>query len=112
MTRIIFAIACCCMMVADVVSGLLNAVKKHEVKSSKMREGLWHKCGFIMIIGLAFGVEYVQTLIDIGMNIPLVIPICSYILIGELISVTENINKISDGQLSDIIKKLFGGLKK
>lgn len=112
MTRLIFAVICCILMVSDIVTGLLNAIKKHEVKSSKMREGLWHKCGFIMIIGLAFGVEYVQALIDIGMNIPLVIPICTYILIGELISVTENINKISDGQLSDIIKKLFGGLKK
>ena len=112
MTRIIFAAACCVMMVFDIVSGLLNAIKRKEVKSSKMREGLWHKCGFLMIIGLGFGVEYVQTLVDLGLSVPLVIPICTYIIIGELISVLENINKIADGQLSAIIKKLFGGLKK
>lgn len=112
MSRLIFTLICCVLMISDIVTGLLNAIKKKEVKSSKMREGLWHKCGFLMIIGLSFGIEYAQTLVDLGFSIPLTIPICTYIIVGELISVLENINKIADGQLSAIIKKLFGGLKK
>lgn len=104
---LIWILVACIFMIFDIVSGLLNAVKNRNVQSLKMREGLWHKCGFLLILALSFGIQYAQTLIDLGFNIPLVIPICSYIIVGETISILENINKISDGRLTDLINKYF-----
>ena len=94
-------------MIFDIISGFLNALKTKTVQSLKMREGLWHKCGFLLILTLAFGIQYAQTLIDLGFTIPLVIPVCSYIIVGETISILENINKISDGRLTELIEKYF-----
>lgn len=105
--ELIWILVACVMMVFDIISGFLNAVKNRNVQSLKMREGLWHKCGFLLIISLSFGIEYAERFIDLGFSIPLVIPICSYIVIGELISILENVNKLSDGRLTELINKYF-----
>ena len=47
----------CVLMVLDIITGLVNAVMHNEFKSYKMREGLYHKAGNMLVIGLGVLVD-------------------------------------------------------
>jgi toxin secretion/phage lysis holin len=90
-TTLIICAICAGFMVFDIITGLLQAIENKTYKSSKMRVGLWHKISFVLIIALAFGLEFAQGFIDLGFTIPLVIPVCAYICMNEIGSIIENI---------------------
>lgn len=77
------------LMGIDVLTGYLTAWIRHDVKSARMRQGLVKKCGeiFVLIIGKIF--EY-------GLGLPAIImnAISFYIILMELVSVTENLDKM------------------
>lgn len=77
------------LMLIDYLTGLLNAWSKGQVKSSKMRQGLIKKVGeiFVLIIGEMFVFAF---------NLPVYVAsvISLYIIIMELISVFENLEKM------------------
>lgn len=106
-------IACVCLMLLDVVSGFIAAVKNCEVSSTKMREGLFHKCSLVMCIVLAWCIEiFVMHVPDLGFNVPLVIPACVLIFAMEVVSILENIIKINPDLENEEIVKLFTNTKK
>ncbi|MEG0759157.1 MAG: phage holin family protein, partial [Raoultibacter sp.] len=79
-------------IVFDVVSGVAGAVKTGTLKSGKMREGLWHKCGFVGMIAFAFLLEYAAAHIpEFGIDVPAVSVVCVYVILTETISVIENL---------------------
>lgn len=77
------------LMLIDFFSGLLNAWVKHEIKSSKMREGLAKKCGesLVLVIGELFTIA-------IEMPPYFIVALSAYIIIMELISICENLDKL------------------
>lgn len=78
------------LMLIDFITGLLNAWIKNDVKSSKMREGLAKKCGetIILIIGELF---------TLAICLPkyFITAVSLYIIIMELISICENLDKMN-----------------
>ena len=105
-------IACLCLMLLDVISGFIAAIKNHEVSSTKMREGLFHKCSLVMCIVLAWCIEmFVMHVPDLGFNVPLVIPACVLIFAMEVVSILENITKINPDLENEEIVKLFTNAK-
>lgn len=106
-------IACICLMLFDVFSGFIAAIKNREVSSTKMREGLFHKCSLVMCIVLAWCIEmFVMHVPDLGFNVPLVIPACILIFAMEVVSILENIIKINPDLENEEIVKLFTNAKK
>lgn len=106
-------IACVCLMLLDVISGFMAAVKNRELSSTKMREGLFHKCSLVMCIVLAWCIEmFVMHVPDLGFNVPLVIPACVIIFAMEVVSILENIVKINPELENEEIMKLFTNTKK
>ena len=106
-------IACLCLMAFDVISGFTAALKSKELSSTKMREGLFHKCSLVMIIVLAWCIEiFVMHVPDLGFNVPLVIPACVLIFAMEVVSILENIVKINPELENEEIVKLFNNTKK
>lgn len=89
---IIFAI---CFMVFDFVTGFTKAIMQKEVSSAKMREGLFHKFGFLFVIALAVLVEVGETSAAINLNLPFILPTCSYVILTEITSILENIKQIN-----------------
>ena len=77
------------LMLIDFITGLLNAWKRGEIKSSKMREGLIKKCGetLILIIGEMFTIA-------LSISSAIITAISWYIIIMELISICENFDKM------------------
>lgn len=77
------------LMLIDFITGIVNAWKKHEIKSSKMREGLAKKCGesLVLIIG---------ELLTVSIKTPsyFIKALSFYIIVMELISICENFDKL------------------
>ena len=94
-------------IVFDFVTGLIKAIKEKNFNSTVMREGMWHKCGSILVIALATLVEYSQQYIDLGANLPIVGAISTYIILMELASIIENIGKINPKLVPAKVRECF-----
>ena len=77
------------LMVIDFITGSINAWANNDFKSKKMRSGLNKKTGEIAII-------IIGELFSYGLGLPVYIMnlVSGYIIIMELTSVLENLNKM------------------
>lgn len=84
------------LVLLDVVVGFANAVAHREVCSSKMRSGLWHKLGtmFLMLVADVTDGALLGG-VDLGFKSPVLVVVCLYIALMELVSVLENICKLN-----------------
>ena len=82
-------------MVFDIITGFTQACKNHCIDSSKMKDGLFHKCGFMLAIAFACLCEYASMYVDLGFTVPICGGVCLFIIGIEIISNLENIVKIS-----------------
>ena len=99
------------MIVMDILTGFAKAVKNHDVSSEKMRDGLWHKISFVMIVALGEILEHGQRVLDMGFSVPIIIPTCVYIVITEVASVLENLSEINPELHDSPILSLFRSSK-
>lgn len=94
----------------DLLTGIVASVKNKEVKSSKLRDGLFKKVGFMFCY-------FIGWLVDtqgyrVGFNITNVLPIILlYACTTELVSIIENICKINPDILPEKLLEIFN-LKK
>lgn len=93
---LVFIVIALALIALDVITGFTNAALKHEISSSKMREGLQHKLGSIFLILAA---DFVDAAllggVDLGFKSPLMSITCVYISVMELMSIIENICKLN-----------------
>lgn len=83
------------MILLDWLTGLLKAAKDHDISSTKMREGLYHKSAFVLVMFLAEIIEHAQAAIDLGFAVPIVVPSAVYITVTEVSSIIENLGQIN-----------------
>lgn len=96
------------MIVLDVMCGFAGAVKRHDVKSCKLRDGLWHKAGFVGLIALAYVIEYTAQFADLGFDVPTVFAVCVYVIVTEVVSVFENLCVLNPELVSSPLGRVFG----
>lgn len=91
------AIVCMVLfIILDVVSGVAAAYARKEVESPKLRQGLWHKVSYLFVVFCAILIEWAMTQgMDLGFSLPLVMPICIWISLMEVVSTLENSAKIN-----------------
>ena len=83
-------------IVLDVCSGVAAAYARREIESPKLREGLWHKVGYVLVLFCSIVIEWAMSNgMDLGFNLPLVTPICVWISLMEIVSTLENAAKIN-----------------
>ena len=83
-------------IILDVISGIAAAYARKEVESPKLREGLWHKTGYVVVLFCSIVIEWAMNEgIHLGFNLPLVMPICVWISLMEVVSTLENASKIN-----------------
>ena len=97
----------CLFMVLDVVTGFSQACKTKTVSSTVMRDGLYHKLGFIGVIILGVLCEYAEYYVNLGFSLPLVIPICSFICWTEIVSIRENLKILAPELSADAFTEFF-----
>ena len=82
----------CIMMLADIAVGFVGAAVRHDISSTKMREGIGHKVMVLVLIAIAYllnvGLGHVS---GIETEIPSTEIVCWYVVVMELASVLENI---------------------
>lgn len=101
----------CGFIAFDMLTGLIGAFKNKAFNSSTMREGLFHKCGSILLVVFGVLVDYAQSFIDLGFEVPIAISICAYIILMEIGSAIENIGKINPDLIPEQIRTRFFKLK-
>lgn len=94
-------------VVMDLASGVMQAIANKTLDSTKMRAGLWHKCGFIMAVILAALAEWAMQFIDLGFTLPLFAPVCVFIILTEVVSIFENVCKLSPELANSKLAQLF-----
>lgn len=99
------------LIVLDYATGLMKAIHAHDISSEKMREGLWHKSGLILVMLLAEVVERGQQYLDLGYTVPLIVPAAIYISITEISSILENLGEINPEIANSPLLQLFRSRK-
>lgn len=96
-----------CFILLDIVSGIAQAVANHNVSSEKLREGAFHKMAFVLIICLAYLIDYGVAYIDLGFDFPIVVPTCAYIILTEVVSIVENVVRLNPSLKGSKIVHIF-----
>lgn len=98
-------------IVLDIVSGFAQACANHTISSVKMREGLYHKSAYIFAIALAMLCEYGTIYLDLGFTAPITTPVCVFICLTEVVSITENLGRLNPELLGSGIFDFFANNK-
>lgn len=106
-TEIIALCIVMALIVMDYATGLAKAVKNKDISSEKMREGLWHKAAYLIVLMLAEILEHGQKIVDMGFTIPIIIPACVYIIVTETTSILENVGQLNPELSGSAIMQLF-----
>jgi hypothetical protein len=89
----------------DIVSGLLKASYQKNFKSCRMRDGLYHKFGEILVLALLYGVEYGAPMIGVETGLPLFKAGAGYVVLMEIASIIENLRVFTPG-IDNIVKPM------
>lgn len=93
----------------DLVTGIVGAIRTGgQIKSSKLRDGLFKKVGFIFCYALGVAINYAENFLILPYGVDLVPVFCTYAIITEVVSIIENISKINSDILPDKLKELIG----
>lgn len=79
------------MILLDIVSGVVKACMNRELSSSVMREGLYHKSVYFLIIAMSILLEVGASHVDLGFDPPTVLFVCGYVIMMEALSLWENV---------------------
>ena len=91
----------------DIVSGIVSGVKNKDIQSSKLRDGLFKKVGFIFCYLLAWIVDTYGTMIGFQISVKILPIIILYVCTTELVSIIENICKINPDLLPSKLMEMF-----
>lgn len=91
----------------DLLTGIITAIKNKNIKSSKLRDGLFKKVGFLICYFLALMVDTEGSLIGFQIGTPILPIVILYACTTELVSILENISKINPDLLPEKLMEMF-----
>ncbi len=94
-------------IVLDFITGIVMAIKNNTFNSSIMRDGLFNKFGEIVIVAVAFLIDYGQKYLDMGFSVPVLESICVYIILMEIGSILENVSRINKRLVPKKIREIL-----
>lgn len=95
-------------VVLDIGSGLIAAVKEHNLQSSRAWVGLFKKLGYVIAMALAIAVEIACLYLPLPFVPDLFVPVCVLICLIEIMSILENITRINPDLKTDKFFSIFG----
>lgn len=91
----------------DIISGLFAGIKNKDIQSSKLRDGLFKKVGFIFCYILAWLIDTQGDIIGFAISVKILPIIILYVCTTEVVSILENISKINPDLLPSKLMELF-----
>lgn len=104
---IIFLIVCC-FVILDFVLGIGVAIKKHNLLSKKMREGLLRKAANITVPLLGLLLDEANVYLKLGLPVNLLSISAAYVVLMETISILENVHQLNEKLVPKEITKFLG----
>ena len=99
-----------CFILFDILTGIIKALYNEGLNSTYLRKGLFHKLAEVLaLVGtglLEYGIQYVE----LGIDIPILKVVLSYICIMELVSSLENLAEVNPA-LAKLFKPYLEKLK-
>lgn len=94
-TDIWCVIAIVFFIIVDYVTGIAKAILNDTLSSKKMRQGLWHKFAYIILVLVAWFIDEVSLHVDLGLPVSVFVCTVGGICLIELTSILENITAIN-----------------
>lgn len=91
----------------DLLTGLIGGIKEHNIQSSKMRDGLFKKLGFLLCYAMAYLIDTYGATVGFSINFDILPVVITYAVGTEVISIIENIHRINPDLLPDKLMDLF-----
>lgn len=91
----------------DLITGIVSALKNKDLQSSKLRDGLFKKAGFMLCYFVAWLVDTQGVRIGFQFGVTILPIIILYVCTTELVSILENICKINSDILPEKLMELF-----
>lgn len=91
----------------DILTGLIGALRKKELKSYRLRDGLFKKVGFIFCYLLGWVLDHYSVYIGFKIGVDVLPAIILYTCTTELVSIIENIHEINPDLLPAKLLELF-----
>lgn len=91
----------------DLITGIAAAVKEKDLESSKLRDGLFKKAGFLFCYVLAILIDNNGVYIGLNINVEILPIIVLYVVTTEIVSIIENICKLNSDLLPDKLLEMF-----
>ena len=91
----------------DFITGFIQALRLKQVSSSKMRDGMFKKVGFIMCYIIAIVIDKYGYLVGFNLTFSILPVIIAYAVVTELVSILENISKINPDLKINKLKEFF-----
>lgn len=91
----------------DLLTGLIAALRKKDIKSQKLRNGVFKKVGFLMCYALAWLIDRFGCAIGFNIGVDILPVIVGYVCLTEVVSIIENISHINPDLLPDKLMQLF-----
>lgn len=93
--------------ILDFITGTLAALRHHDIQSSRMRDGLFKKFGFVVLYVLGWAWEKWGAGIGLPMGHTVLTAVCVYVCSIEVVSLLENINKLNPQIIPEKIMSLL-----
>lgn len=93
--------------ITDYITGVIGAIMRGNLSSTKMREGLGHKFAYLCVFFIAWFIDFEMKHIDIGFHSTLTPIVTVSIVLIELSSIIENIGKINPDLAQAEFMKIF-----
>lgn len=104
MEQTIYWIVVAAAILLDIITGLIKAFYTKTFSSSVMRQGLFHKLGELLAMGILYGAQIALPMIGVDAHLPLFPAGVGYCVLMELGSIIENLRSFTPG-LDNILGK-------
>lgn len=91
----------------DLITGIISAIKNKEVKSAKLRDGIFKKVGFLICYFLAFLIDYYGASVGFNLGFNVLPVLITYTCTTEAVSIIENVHNINPDLLPNKLLKIF-----
>lgn len=91
----------------DLVSGIIYAAKGKCIMSTKLRNGLFKKSGFLLVYIMTYLIYLFGRHYMFPLSREILPTVVSYVVLTEMVSIIENIHKINPDIMPDKLMSLF-----
>lgn len=97
MKTTVYWIVIAAAILLDIITGLIKAFYTNTFKSTVMRQGLFHKTGELLAVGILYGAQIALPMIGVDAHLPLFPAGVGYCVLMELGSIIENLRAFTPG---------------